>query len=337
MKQVLNDNICTNRCLVSIIVPIYNSEKTLKRCIDSILNQSYTNIELLLINDGSSDSSGRICKSYLDSRIKYYEIEHSGVSNARNVGLRNMTGKFLTFVDSDDYVHPEFIDTLLVDIITHEVDISCCGAVLSTSNAEKIEQMNIINNDAIIVSGDEALQACRLMNYKHGRFYTTIWNKMFRTENVEGLFFDESFAYGEDTKWLWPIIKKCNKVSLNTNVLYYKEMQTNERPYYNMVNVEKFYSWEIDYFKKCNCSDELVRESESTFRQTKAFFAMKEYANGNNTSREEILAGWEECRKATWRNKEVPILGRIKTAICFYMVKLKFNRKLVGFLYNLHD
>lgn len=98
--------------LISIIVPVYNSEKTIIRCVDSILQQTYRNFELLLINDGSKDSSGTICDEYAqkDSRIRVLHKANGGVSSARNLGLDNAKGEWITFCDSDDTVMPNWID-----------------------------------------------------------------------------------------------------------------------------------------------------------------------------------------------------------------------------------
>ena len=100
--------------LISIIVPVYNSEQTLHRCIDSILVQTYRNFELLLINDGSKDRSGEICDEYArkDSRIKVFHKENGGVSSARNVGLDNARGEWITFSDSDDAVTVEWLNNM---------------------------------------------------------------------------------------------------------------------------------------------------------------------------------------------------------------------------------
>lgn len=102
--------------LISIIVPIYNAESTLNRCIDSIINQSFDDWELLLIDDGSKDQSGKICDEYAtkDSRIKVFHKENGGVSSARNLGLDNALGKWITFIDSDDKI---FDDIFSLDII----------------------------------------------------------------------------------------------------------------------------------------------------------------------------------------------------------------------------
>ena len=95
-----------NNELISIIVPIYNTEKYLHECLDSIINQTYANFEVLLVNDGSTDSSGIICQEYVknDSRFRYFEKENGGVSSARNLGLERSEGVYITFIDSDDWV-----------------------------------------------------------------------------------------------------------------------------------------------------------------------------------------------------------------------------------------
>lgn len=92
--------------LISIIVPVYNAEKYLQKCLDSILEQTYQNLEIIIVNDGSTDNSGQICQEYekKDSRIIYIEKENGGVSDTRNTGLDRMTGSYVTFVDSDDWV-----------------------------------------------------------------------------------------------------------------------------------------------------------------------------------------------------------------------------------------
>ena len=118
--------------LISIIVPIYNVEKYLQQCLDSILNQTYQNFECLLINDGSPDHSADICREYAvkDSRFKYFEKENGGLSDARNYGIIQSKGSYLTFVDSDDWLDSHYIETLYELMIKHNADISvaCYGA-----------------------------------------------------------------------------------------------------------------------------------------------------------------------------------------------------------------
>ncbi len=112
--------------LISVIVPIYNFENCLQKCVDSILNQSYTNLEVILVNDGSKDQSGKVCDYYaqIDSRVKVIHKKNGGASDARNKGLDVATGEYIGFVDGDDWIEKDFFRTLYELIQTHEADLS---------------------------------------------------------------------------------------------------------------------------------------------------------------------------------------------------------------------
>ena len=118
--------------LISIIVPVYNVENYLRMCLDSIMSQTYQNFECVLINDGSPDNSADICREYVskDSRFRYFEKENGGLSDARNYGIRQSKGSYLTFVDSDDWLDSYYIETLYDIMIKHNADVSvaCYGA-----------------------------------------------------------------------------------------------------------------------------------------------------------------------------------------------------------------
>ena len=114
--------------LVSIIVPVYNVEKYLERCLDSLINQTLKDIEIILVDDGSTDDSGNICDKYAkkDKRIKVIHKENGGLSDARNIGLSIANGRYLQFVDSDDFIHKQMIEILYNTIINNNADISIC-------------------------------------------------------------------------------------------------------------------------------------------------------------------------------------------------------------------
>ena len=115
-----------NQELVSIIVPIYNVENYLRQCLDSIVAQTYQNFECLLINDDSPDNSADICREYVkkDSRFRYFEKENGGVSSARNLGIERSKGKYITFIDSDDWVDSDYVETLYDELIKENADIA---------------------------------------------------------------------------------------------------------------------------------------------------------------------------------------------------------------------
>lgn len=114
--------------LISIIIPVYNVEKYLDECIQSCINQTYKNIEIILIDDGSSDKSAEICKEYaeLDSRIIFKSIPNSGVAHARNVGIGISNGSYITFVDSDDFIDEKYCEVMYNLLVDYDADIACC-------------------------------------------------------------------------------------------------------------------------------------------------------------------------------------------------------------------
>lgn len=173
---------------ISVIVPVYNAEKSLCRCIDSILTQTYQDFELLLINDGSKDSSGAICDSYAaqDSRIKVFHKSNGGVSSARNLGIDNAQGEWLTFVDADDWVEENFssmkIETYNEDIVCFPYIIVPRGMNLQTFGSE----------EKVYVSAAD-FYVSRLHT-----LFRSPWSKLYRRANVGSLRFDTRIKVGED-------------------------------------------------------------------------------------------------------------------------------------------
>ena len=137
--------------VVSIIVPVYNSEKYLPDCVESLVNQSYKNIEILLVNDGSTDGSLMLCQKYQnkDHRIVVINSRHGGVSVARNLGIIKATGEYLAFVDSDDMVSENYIERLVEPVLKHSIFLSLCQYKGFYAKAE-LTHMALINNLSLI-------------------------------------------------------------------------------------------------------------------------------------------------------------------------------------------
>lgn len=131
--------------LVSVIVPVFNTEKYLRECLDSLKNQSYSNLEVIMVNDGSTDHSPEICKEYCraDKRFILIEQDNSGLGMARNSGLARATGQYVCFVDSDDFVHEKYVEILYENLLNYHVDISMCG-YLKFQEGESVAG-NIVN------------------------------------------------------------------------------------------------------------------------------------------------------------------------------------------------
>ena len=135
---------------ISVIVPVYNVEQYLERCVESIVNQTYKNLEIILVNDGSTDNSGELCDELAkkDNRIKVVHKENGGLSDARNNGERESTGEYIIFIDSDDYIHHEMLNTLYNQIVEKNADVSICGVMNVYSNSET-PQCSDINMDFV--------------------------------------------------------------------------------------------------------------------------------------------------------------------------------------------
>ena len=186
---------------ISIIVPVYNVEQYLRRCIDSILNQSFTDFELLLIDDGSKDSSGEICDEYVarDSRIRVFHKENGGVSSARNLGLDNAMGEYITFVDADDYL---LCNTITDKIFNEKFDLIQLNRS-SGSYLRKIRK-NIICN--------------KITSNKVFLVYTyEIWGKVIKREIIGKTRFDKTLSIGEDILFNIMILDKIKNFILFTD------------------------------------------------------------------------------------------------------------------------
>lgn len=192
--------------LISVIVPVYNSENFLERCVESIVNQTYRNLEIILVDDGSTDNSDKICDYYAnkDNRIKVFHKDNGGQSSARNVGIRSANGKYLSFVDSDDVVEKDFIK-YLVDLISKESgDMAICYLV-HFNEGDKIQFVN--SEKFRILDSKEAISE---MLYQHS-WLESPCNKLYTKKVFGSLQFDESKIF-EDSLLMPTLFEKCKKI-----------------------------------------------------------------------------------------------------------------------------
>lgn len=205
--------------LVTIIIPVYNVADYLKRCLDSVINQSYSNIEVLLVDDCSTDGSSEICDCYAakDKRVKViHNNDNCGSSVARNIGLERSTGFFVAFVDSDDYLSPKMIEMLHFEIVRSDADLCVCNFNV-VSDGDELKWENTIVIDKGIGRGDEILLN-RLFSNEH-LYWSVVWNKMFRRSIIGDSRFPVGY-YSQDLFFSSSIIAKSNKVSFINSRLY---------------------------------------------------------------------------------------------------------------------
>ncbi len=201
---------------ISIIAPVYNVEDYLKRFIDSIISQTYTKWELILIDDGSQDKSGIICDEYesIDNRIIVFHQPNKGVSSARNLGLDNASGELVSFVDTDDWLENDMYELLVNSIIENDSDLAVCAVYNVDENKNSKVKANSWDDAPQVMSQDEVYSVIFARS-------STLWNKLFKKDIVSKCRFDEKLTYGEDMIFLLDTIQYINKASVIKDAKYY--------------------------------------------------------------------------------------------------------------------
>ena len=225
--------------LISIIIPVYNVEQYLGKCLDSVISQTYKNLEIILVDDGSTDNSGKICDEYAlkDNRIKVIHKKNAGVSIARNTGLNITRGDYIGFVDGDDYIECDMYETLLKKILETNSKLVVCNWFEGTEN-------NWVENKIFpkkeMLTTNEALES----------FYWCMfsWNKLFDKSIIKNILFPENCGYGEDILVCLEAYKKAEMIiSFNEPKYYYRR---NLNSALNSHRFKKIYLGLIDVLEK---------------------------------------------------------------------------------------
>lgn len=245
---------------ISIIVPIYNVEKYLGECLDSLINQTYTNLEMILVNDGSTDNSLEIAQEYSlkDSRIKLFSKTNGGLSDARNFGLKQATGDYIGFLDSDDKVFNNIYEVLLKLIKENNSDMSMCSYLRSDEEYDKNEiivntfEIKDIYNDIIL-----------------DKINAHVWDKLFK----KNVFDDITFPYGlhfEDLAIFYKLAFKMKKITISNEKLYWYRVdrkdsitQDNKNSLFNAVCISQIYREKTDfaYLNNIEVKDQVLKMS----------------------------------------------------------------------------
>lgn len=210
--------------LISIIIPVYNVELYVNKCIKSLVKQTYRNLEIILVNDGSTDKSGDICNDWVeyDSRIKVFHKENGGVSSARNLGLKKANGKYIMFVDPDDYCDILYVNKMYNTMKEYNSDITICSYFLDYGD-------NIKKNIYPVVSGLYSREEIFGMLFfgrkknRNGSMVTALWLGMFKKEIIDNahIEFDKYIRHEEDWLFFAEYFKYVKKVSIINEPLYY--------------------------------------------------------------------------------------------------------------------
>lgn len=208
--------------LVSVIIPVYNAEKSLSKCIDSIINQTYRTIEILLINDGSTDNSSNICDcyGYKDARIKVIHLKNKGVANARNTGIDVAKGKYIQFVDSDDWLEEDAIEEALKAIELNKADMVIFGFIrhLTPQNYSEYKLSDSFLNT---LKKEEIFK--KLGSLINNEMFNSVWNKLYKRAIIvdKDIRFNVDYQNGEDFMFNMDYIKHINSISICKKCLYH--------------------------------------------------------------------------------------------------------------------
>jgi glycosyltransferase involved in cell wall biosynthesis len=236
--------------LISIIVPIYKVEKYLKKCIESILKQTYKNIEIILVDDGSPDNCGEICDDYkqMDKRIKVIHKNNGGLSEARNYGIREARGDYLLFVDSDDFIAENICEILINNINKYSADMAICNFYYVFENKKAIKNEMSSKKDAQVLEKENIIREY-FLNYSVD--LNVAWNKLYKKDIFKGknaILFPVGKLH-EDTYIMYKIYYNLNRlVRINEPLYYYRQRNDSIISSFSIKNVEDIIGYIKDYY-----------------------------------------------------------------------------------------
>ncbi len=293
--------------LVSIIVPVYNAEKYLGKCVESLINQTYKNLEIILLDDGSTDNSPLLCDEYAkkDNRIKVIHKGNSGVSDTRNKGLEVANGEYIGFVDSDDWLEPDTYEFLLNNAIKYSADISACGAMY------KKDDLSFFKIDEECWNTPTLFEGKNKLDFILDSYYTSyvIWNKLYRAEIVKNVKMDTSMKIAEDSLFLYNCVKDCKKLVVENSPKYYYRYSSSSA-------IHTLGDRDNDRFMYIDAIYKDEMETKEKLPKFANFYLRYLVNNGKGVIADSLIAK----KKRTEINKQLKLYANKlrKTPLCFY-------------------
>ena len=318
--------------LISIIIPVYNVAEYLPQCLESVCNQTYRNIEIILIDDGSGDGSGAICDEWKekDTRIQVIHKENGGVSSARNEGLKTAKGALIGFVDSDDWIEPDMYEKLVAGI--QNADVVSCGYV-DYPYGEGVP----------VPKGTKELPICDFPDaviaiFERNGYFTTLWSKLFRRNAIrkgdEIILLDDTLSFGEDEVWLVTVLGNCKKISFVPEALYHWRPRAGSVTRFKTISEKQLSllrAKDIALKLLPNRRDVIELAKSRTFNDC---FLMKvqAYCTGDKNNYRTISEALAPMKSSWWRSSDPPVMRKIKVILMEALMAINAPKRLVSYL-----
>lgn len=309
-----------NKELVSIIVPVFNADRYLAECLDSMLSQTYTNLDIVLVDDGSTDASAELCDSYArkDKRITVIHKKNGGVSDARNVALDMVKGDYITFVDADDILSADAVSLLLTTALEFNADISAARVMKFVDTPPVLKPKQ--DNKTVVFSSKEALAA---MYYRKIPGYAC--GKLFSRIIAQGIRFPVGISFGEDTHWVSYAMKKASRIAISDGTVYYYRQVSTSAVHKGFTSssmtlldstdlLYEAFSDEGEEIKKGIISKEFYVSVDLLGR----VYGLKEYA----AEKKRIVDKINSCKKTILLDKENTIFVRMMALVAMLSTEL---------------
>ena len=285
--------------LVSVIIPVYNVASYLREALDSVIHQTYTNLEIIIIDDGSTDGSGRICDEYAgkDCRIRLIHQENMGLSAARNAGLDIMTGDVIAFLDSDDAYCPEYIEIMLAAMNRENADIAACRIIVYETVGKMNETGDGKTSLRIQQGKYDRINALRALADK--KINQGIWNKIYRKELWKDIRFPEGYVY-EDIAVTYQLINLCQKVYILDRPLYmYRRRAGSISDIKSSKNIKDYFTARsyFERFIRDNVPGIYTDEQLKRYCRNSFFLRLRRYADYSPNSEENGKEFRKEMRR----------------------------------------
>ncbi len=285
--------------MISIIVPVYNVEPYLRKCLDSIINQTYRDLEILIIDDGSTDGSGAICDEYkVDERVKVFHTENRGLSAARNLGLDNTTGEWIGFVDSDDWIEPDMYQVLIKRAEETGADVVECGYYLEYPDRSVIRE-----GKTFTMPGMEAIHALLRLD-----IYNGVWNRLWKRKCFDNIRFPEGRIH-EDVATTYRVFLLAERVCGTDQDKYHYRHRENSLSH--LLNMNSLVSlWRSHKERYDDLKDKVSEEDAQELLRCCAYAAARTWAHYYDCKPEERVLFSKEIQEMNeFTRQHFPLLG----------------------------